>query len=523
MQGNGNIGSQEPQRAIVIKGKVCIDGTPVEGLPDSSRKKIVKICDLCLKEAEINYSTITSSRKRRGQEVDYCNGCSVKFPYKGEERPKTENNYKGHSKLNTRFTTAGYVKVRDEKGIYMDEHRLAVEKDLGRALKTGEVVHHINGVKEDNALKNLHLCENSSEHEGLHKQLMSLAFELVEKNYIKFNSYGSRYYLPHQLQLDMMEQSLPFSAVSIKQKPNACLSRSDADTHSEVIKGVKLKIPLIASNMSTVTNSSFCNMLYDLGALGVIHRAMPEELILEEVRKVSAHCDWTAASIGTGPAQFDLCKKLVKNGANIIFIDIAHGYSQPVIDLGKKIKKEFPTVKLVLGNTTNKDMLYEVYQFADALKVGIGSGLACTTKDTASCFEQQFSAVHKFKEDSVKFELPIISDGGIRRHSDFTKAIAAGASSVMAGSIFAACPESAAELSNNKKLYAGMASEYVQKKWRGGLKKGTCAEGKVVMLDVGPPLSEMLTQYEGALRSGITYTGASNVKQLQEMVEFIKV
>jgi IMP dehydrogenase/GMP reductase len=168
-------------------------------------------------------------------------------------------------------------------------------------------------------------------------------------------------------------------------------------------------------------------------------------------------------------------------------------------------------------------MLYEVYRFADALKVGIGSGAACTTKNTAGCYEPQFSAVLKFKEEARRLGMPVISDGGIREPADFVKAVGAGAGAVMAGSIFARCPESAAEVVEGKKIYAGMASRYVQDRWKGGLKKGTCPEGKVVPLDLGEPVGRLLERYVGALRSGITYAGATDVKSFQELVEFVTV
>jgi IMP dehydrogenase len=138
-----------------------------------------------------------------------------------------------------------------------------------------------------------------------------------------------------------------------------------------------------------------------------------------------------------------------------------------------------------------------------------------------------FSTILKFKHLSRKFGIPVISDGGTREPADFTKAIGAGANSVLAGSIFAACPESAAEIveidGKSKKLYAGMASEYVQNKWKNGLKAGTCAEGGIRYLDIGPTADKLLELYSGALRSGITYAGAKDVKSFQDNVEFVLI
>lgn len=327
--------------------------------------------------------------------------------------------------------------------------------------------------------------------------------------------------------LNQMELSLGFESVAIKQKKNKCFSRLDANIQSEIIRGVKVEIPLIAANMSTVINSDFYIKIHKLGAFAFLHRAMHAEEYLESVRLIYNLCEWKAVSIGVGIDQYELAKKLIIHGANIVLIDIAHGYSDTVIDLGRKLKKEYPHIKMVVGNTTNTDMMYEVEDFADAVKVGIAGGLACDTKSTAGCYEKQFSAVFKFKEISKKLGLPIISDGALREPADFTKSIAAGANSAMAGSLFAACPESAAEIvcidGYDKKLYAGMASEYVQKRWRGGLKPGTCAEGGVKYLTISESVEKVLETWSGALRTGITYGGGNSIKSFQDMVEFVRL
>jgi len=259
------------------------------------------------------------------------------------------------------------------------------------------------------------------------------------------------------------EVSLGFEDVAIKQKKNKCKSRLDVDVESEVIKGVFRPIPMIASNMSTVCNSDFCILLHKLGALGVMHRAAPEEILFDEVEKIAKEVPDVAASIGVGESQIELAKQLIIRGCNIIFIDIAHGYSDEVINTGRLVKDLYPDVKVVVGNTTNIGLMQESMEFADAIKVGIAQGAACETKNTAGCTEKQFSAVLKFKQISKELGIPVISDGGIKEGADMVKALGAGANSIMAGSIFARCPESAAPVVSHPtkghpvKLYAGMA------------------------------------------------------------------
>lgn len=356
---------------------------------------------------------------------------------------------------------------------------------------------------------------------------LDLFRKLLNNNILIWDKVEHKYDINPQAVLNSFEKSYGFEDLAIKQKKNICKSRLDVDISSEVFRETYLDIPLIASNMSTVTNADFCINLYNYGALGILHRAASDEWLVSETEKIANECKLVACSIGVGNDQLLLAKKLVDAGANILFIDIAHGYSDYCIDFGKLLKHTFPNIKIVIGNTTNTDIMNEVDSFADAVKIGIAQGSVCETKDTAGCTEKQLSTVIKFKDISKKLGLPIISDGGIKKPSDFTKAIGAGANSVMAGRIFAMCPESAAETINldgtYKKIYAGMASRYVQNKWKNGIKQGTCSEGKKIYIDIGESVNDLLIRYSGALRSGITYAGGNNIETFQNNCEFILI
>ena len=322
--------------------------------------------------------------------------------------------------------------------------------------------------------------------------------------------------------------SLGTDQVAIQQKKNICKSRLDVNIQSEIIKGVVRPTPFIASNMSTVCDSNFCIKLFECGALGVLHRAAPEDFLCQETKKISEHCEHVAVSIGINESDKTLCKNLIKNGANIIFIDIAHGYSDDVFNMARWIKNEFSDkIKVVIGNTTNTNILGECTSFVDAVKVGIAQGLACETKNTAGCTEKNFSSIYKFRGVNTYFSMPLIADGGVREPADVVKLIGAGAASVMAGSIFARCPESAAQTTTIdgqvKKVYAGMASRFVQEQWKGGLKDGTCPEGGIRYLNIGESVEKLIERYSGALKSGITYAGGKDIKSFQESVEFVRL
>lgn len=324
---------------------------------------------------------------------------------------------------------------------------------------------------------------------------------------------------------EYFELSLGFENVTIKQKKCIVRSRSMVDTTSEVIKGVFLKAPMIASCMNTVTNAAFCNLLHLYGALGILHRAFTnDEDYVDECKRLNG--EWRACAIGISNKDLELANKLVRAGANILVYDIAHGYSDHAIDFGRTIKKKFPDVKLVLGNTNNVGLLQETYDFVDGLRLGVSGGSVCETSNTAGCKEKQFSIVWKHKELSKKYGVPMLSDGAIREPSDFVKSIAAGSSGIIAGRIFARCPESAAEIEiidgQYKKVYSGMAARATQERWLGKVKNG-CPEGKTVHLDIGESIDKLIERYIGALRSGISYAGGKDIISFQDNVEFVRI
>lgn len=531
----------------MIEGNVSTDGISINNLARFSRKKVARICEKCGERKIVQWCDVKRAREKSSYDgKDYCNKCGTSVKNSGDKNPakrldvrrKISEATKGRSKtfkdgknlriLGRKVDSGGYIKVYSEElKDYVHEHRAIMQNILNRNLRKGEIVHHLDGDKKNNNIENLLLCSSESEHKIVHRNLEQIGYDLFKKGVIQYSTKLGSYYITPEVREKFLDISLGFEHVAIKQKKNKCDSRLKVKTQSEIIRGIERPIPMIASNMSTVCNSDFCILLYEHGALGVIHRAQTEEEMLQETREVYKKCDLVAASIGVGKGQFDLAKKLVNAGANILVIDIAHGYSESVLSLAKKIKREIPEIKLVVGNTTNKEMLYETYEFIDALKVGIAQGFACETKNTAGCTEGQFSAVRKFKEISKEFEIPIISDGSVREPADLTKAIGAGANSVMAGKIFAACPESAAESvfrdGEMYKLYAGMASRYVQEKWKGVLKEGTCPEGGVKFLPVGEGVAQLLERYSGGLKSGITYGGGLDINSFQQEAEFVRI
>ncbi len=243
-----------------------------------------------------------------------------------------------------------------------------------------------------------------------------------------------------------------------------------------------------------------------------------------------------AAAIGVTADALERTEALVGAGVDAIVIDTAHGHTKGVVNTLKTIKKKFPELDIVVGNiATAEAARYLVEAGADAVKVGIGPGSICTTRVVAGVGFPQFSAVLEVASAIRGSGVPVIADGGIRYTGDIPKAIAAGADSVMLGSLLAGTKESPGETiiyeGRKFKSYRGMGSVEAMKE---GSKdryfqdveddiKKLVPEGIVGRVPYKGELFESIHQFVGGLRAGMGYCGAGDINTLQESGQFIKV
>lgn len=243
-----------------------------------------------------------------------------------------------------------------------------------------------------------------------------------------------------------------------------------------------------------------------------------------------------AAAVGVTGDAVDRAEALVKAGVDAIVIDTAHGHTQGVVTVLKQIKQKFPDLEIVVGNiATAEAAKFLVEAGADAVKVGIGPGSICTTRVVAGVGFPQFSAVLEVAAAIKGSGVPVIADGGIRYTGDIPKALAAGADSVMLGSLLAGTKESPGETiiyeGRKFKSYRGMGSVEAM---RQGSKdryfqdveddiKKLVPEGIVGRVPYKGDLYESIHQFIGGLRAGMGYCGAKDVATLQESAKFVKI
>ena len=243
------------------------------------------------------------------------------------------------------------------------------------------------------------------------------------------------------------------------------------------------------------------------------------------------------AAVGVKGDFMDRTESLLEAGADVIVVDIAHGHSENAVNTVGHIKKAFPNSELIAGNVATASGAEDLIKAGvDAVKVGVGSGSICITRIVTGSGVPQLTAVLDCAKVGKKHDVPIISDGGIRTSGDITKALAAGSSSVMVGSILGGTDESPGSFMtrNGKrfKIYRGMASFYASL-GRKSKKNGKVsfeddlndyvAEGVEAMVPYKGNVTDILKQLTGGIRSGLSYCGAHTIKQMQENAEFIKM
>ena len=240
-----------------------------------------------------------------------------------------------------------------------------------------------------------------------------------------------------------------------------------------------------------------------------------------------------AAAIGTGGDTFARLEALVEAQADAICIDTSHGHSRDVLNVIETVRERYPDIQIIAGNVaTAEGCRALIDRGVDAVKVGIGPGSICTTRVVTGAGIPQITAIADCARVADEFAVPVIADGGIRYSGDLAKAIAAGASSVMIGSLFAGTTESPGERilweGRSYKAYRGMGSLGAMQAGSGdryfqeGLKK-LVPEGIEGMVPHKGPLADVVYQLVGGLRAGMGLTGSATVAELRTRARFVKV
>ena len=291
---------------------------------------------------------------------------------------------------------------------------------------------------------------------------------------------------------------------------------------TQLTKKIKIDIPIISSASDTVTEFPMALAIAKVGGVGVIHRNLSIKKQVEEAKKVKKFDRnlMVAAAIGAGEDTLDRSEALVKVGVGILVIDTAHGHHKNVLKSLILLRKTFPKIQIIVGNIATSEAAYDLIKHgADAIKVGIGSGSICTTRDVTGVGVPQFTAIDQCSKVAKRYKVPVIADGGIVYPGDIAKSLAAGANAVMIGNMLAGTDESPGKIVVRKgkryKRYRGMGS-YEAMKVRGNDRyfQKEVPEGVSGMVPYRGSVKEVVRNLTLSLKTAMGYYGAKNISDL---------
>lgn len=296
-------------------------------------------------------------------------------------------------------------------------------------------------------------------------------------------------------------------------------------------KTLSFKNPIISSPMSTVTEANMSNAMISQGGLGIIHRY---NTIEHQSRLLSCvnHRDYRAAAIGASGDYKERLHELARNDLNIVCIDVAHGDHLLVEEAIEYIRSNYSGLFIIAGNIATGEAYKRLsYAGAHAIRTSVGSGSICTTRiqtghgmPTLQAVIDCDNAKDEMLKNGDKNTAYIIADGGIKNSGDIVKSLAAGADFVMLGSILSGTKETPGKVittKNNKKIkkYNGMASKDAQKDWKGTYNS---VEGVSTTVPYKGTVVKVIDEVLLNLRSGMSYSGASDLSELREYATFAR-
>ena len=316
---------------------------------------------------------------------------------------------------------------------------------------------------------------------------------------------------------------------------------SEVNTRTRLTRNIDIDIPVISSAMDTVTEARMAIAMAKAGGIGIIHRNLSIE---DQVKNVieAKKSGLAGAAVGVGEDGFARAGALIDAGVDVVVVDTAHGHHRAVLDAVARIRKAFPDINIIGGNiATRAGAQALINAGVDAVKVGVGPGSICTTRVVAGVGVPQVTAIMEAHKACVKAGIPLIADGGLQFSGDIVKAIVAGADTVMLGSLLAGTDESPGEvLEINGMKYKGyrgmgslgaMQSRGEQKSYSKDryMQDDVLAEDKLVpegiegKVAARGPVSTVVHQLVGGLRSGMGYAGAPTIADLQKNGRLIQI
>lgn len=335
--------------------------------------------------------------------------------------------------------------------------------------------------------------------------------------------------------MNQIPLGLSFDDVLLVPRYSEIATREDVDLTTQLTPKLTLKLPLISANMTDVTGVDMAVTLGKLGALGILPRFMSAEDEADMVAKVKKEGIVAAASVGLRNGMFDRAEKLVKAGASVLCLDVAHGHMRKAVEATKSLRQMFgKEIDIISGNVATYEGTNDLFRAgADSVKVGVGPGSICITRIETGFGVPQLTAILEGIRAAKRWKKTIIADGGTKNSGDIVKALAAGASAIMAGGQFAGTDEAPGEKVTIKgkpfkHYFASTSFEEKKEHLKNNgeqLSKNYVKhiEGVESLVSYKGPVKKILEKMSANIRSGFSYCGAGNIKDLWKNAKFIQI
>ncbi len=316
---------------------------------------------------------------------------------------------------------------------------------------------------------------------------------------------------------------LTYRDVLLVPKYSEIIPKDNLDLSTNFSRNIRLKIPISSSPMDTVTEAKMAIALAEEGGIGIIHRNMDAKRQAEEVKKVKEAGLKVGAAIGVFDEE--RAKELIKSEVDVLVLDVAHGHHENVRK-SIRLYKRIDNIDIVGGNIATKEAAEDLIAAeVDGLRVGMGCGSICTTREITGVGVPQLYAIASVADVAKEYGIPVIADGGIESSGDILKALAAGAKSIMLGYLLAGTDEAPGEIItiNGKKykVYRGMGSKSVISSLDRYCK--FVPEGVEGLVPYRGSVRNIIRKLIGGIKSGMGYIGAKNVQEIWQKGEFIRV
>ena len=321
----------------------------------------------------------------------------------------------------------------------------------------------------------------------------------------------------------MTDQAITFDDVLLVPSYNHHESRRVVSTQNTDRTGkLSLELPVISSNMDTITESGMANFLSNKGGIGALHRFMSVEDNIAEFKKCTGK---VFVSIGCTQAELERAEALRDAGADYFCVDVAHGHAKYVGKTLKVLRQLLQDRCIMAGNVaTYAGADYLASCGADIIKAGIGGGSVCSTRIKTGFGVPMLTCI----QDCARSDRSIVADGGIKTSGDVVKALAFGADFVMIGGMLAGTAPTPGEVitkENGQKVkrYRGMASQEAQENFLGQMHEWKTAEGVATEVPYKENQDAIIADIVGGLRSGLTYAGSDTISELQRKLNYVRV